>query len=78
MNGMNLIDGMNGLFGLTAVFQLLTLAVMSYSLEDNHVFNLSITFIIPLIVFLIFNIPCAKLFIGDSGAYLFGFLISFY
>ena len=34
MNGMNLIDGMNGLFALTAFFQLITLAILSYLYED--------------------------------------------
>ena len=76
MNGMNLIDGMNGLFSFTPLIQLLTLLYLSFIYEDNEILNLTIIFILPLIVFVIFNFPIGKIFVGDFGAYFYGFLNS--
>jgi UDP-GlcNAc:undecaprenyl-phosphate/decaprenyl-phosphate GlcNAc-1-phosphate transferase len=73
INGMNLIDGMNGLFGFTAVIQLFTLISLAIFYQDDEILKLSIIFVAPLILFLPFNFPFGKIFIGDSGAYFFGF-----
>lgn len=75
MNGMNLIDGMNGLFGFTALFQLLSLCFISYLVNDVVALYISLFFSISLIIFLFFNFPFGKIFVGDSGAYLYGFII---
>ena len=75
MNGMNLIDGMNGLFGFTALFQLLSLCFISYLVNDVLLLNISLFFSTSLIIFLSFNFPFGKIFVGDSGAYLYGFII---
>ena len=74
MNGMNLIDGLNGLFGFTALFQLLSLIFLSYSVNDFEMINVLFIPLIPLIIFLFFNFPSGKIFAGDFGAYLFGFI----
>lgn len=76
MNGMNLVDGMNGLFGMTAFFQLLTMLFFSYLVNDHDLAMMIFLFLIPLCVFVIFNYPFGKIFIGDSGAYLYGFINS--
>jgi UDP-N-acetylmuramyl pentapeptide phosphotransferase/UDP-N-acetylglucosamine-1-phosphate transferase len=75
MNGMNLIDGMNGLFGFTALFQLLSLCFISYTVNDFLVLKITLFFSMSLIIFLFFNFPFGKIFAGDSGAYLYGFII---
>ena len=75
MNGMNLIDGMNGLMPLTVFFQLLSLMIISLTVNDLFVFQLTIIFALPLIFFLLFNFPLGKLFIGDLGAYFYGYVI---
>ena len=75
MNGMNLIDGMNGLFGSTAISQLACLSVLAYVNNDYEIMFISFTFLLPLLVFLLFNFPFGKIFIGDLGAYLYGFII---
>ena len=74
MNGMNLIDGMNGLFGLTAILQLLCIASIGFFYGDSQIVFLSMVFIAPLIIFLIFNFPFGRVFIGDTGAYFYGFV----
>ena len=76
MNGMNLIDGMNGLFVFTAVFQLLSLAIVANIYDDFEIMNISFILLLPLLSFLLFNFPFGKIFIGDLGAYFYGFAIS--
>ena len=76
MNGMNLIDGMNGLFGFTAFFQLISLAFLAYTYGDYAFMKIALFFSMPLVIFLFFNFPFGKIFIGDMGAYFYGFLIS--
>ncbi len=76
MNGMNLIDGMNGLFVFTALFQLICFYFLGLLFNDHFLVYISIIFSFPLFIFLIFNFPFGKIFIGDSGAYFYGFVIS--
>lgn len=76
MNGMNLIDGMNGLFAFTSLSILFGLGFLSNIYNEIEIFNLCCIFSIPLVLFLFFNFPLGKLFIGDLGAYLYGFFIS--
>lgn len=76
MNGMNLIDGMNGLLGFSAIFQLLSIALLVIIFGDTEMHNVLILFSIPIILFLIFNFPFGKVFMGDTGAYLYGFINS--
>ena len=76
INGMNLIDGINGLFGLTALCQLLALYVLCLYVGDYEIDKIILTLILPLLIFLFFNFPYGKVFAGDLGAYLYGFLIS--
>lgn len=76
MNGMNLIDGMNGLLTFTSIFQLMALILLASLNNDYELIFLLIIFIIPMILFLFFNFPFAKVFIGDTGAYFIGFVNS--
>ena len=72
INGSNLIDGFNGLLAL----QLLIInSILLFINIENEFQNLSILItaqVIILLVFLLFNFPSAKIFMGDGGAYLFG------
>ena len=72
INGSNLIDGFNGLLA----FQLIIInSILLYINIENEYQTISILItaqIIILLVFLLFNFPSAKIFMGDGGAYLFG------
>ena len=72
INGSNLIDGFNGLLA----FQLIIInSILLFINIDNELQPLSILItaqIIILLIFLLFNFPSAKIFMGDGGAYLFG------
>ena len=76
INGANLIDGFNGLLGLHS---LIILGLLSWINLYYGNYNFSyILFNISLIIliFIIFNFPRAKMFLGDGGAYLVGILIA--
>ena len=76
INGANLIDGFNGL--LTINLLIINSFLLFINLDNNHLeFSFFLTAqIIILISFLLFNFPKAKMFLGDSGSYLFGSLIA--
>ena len=76
INGSNLIDGFNGLLG----FHLLIINFfLLYINLYNQNFNFAIFIIAQMtiiLIFILFNFPKAKIFLGDGGAYLFGSLIA--
>ena len=76
MNGNNLIDGVNGNMTITNIIQLIVLCLLSIKIGDSEFIQLCIFLTLPLIIFLPFNFPFGKIFMGDTGAYLFGFLLS--
>ena len=76
VNGSNLIDGFNGLLAIHIL--IINIILLFLNLENNHE-NLAIIIasqIVILISFLLFNFPKAKIFLGDSGSYLFGSLVA--
>ncbi len=76
INGANLIDGFNGLLTFNLIIVNFILTYLNIS-NGNFEFSLIlISQIIILLVFLLFNFPRAKIFLGDSGAYLFGSLVA--
>ena len=76
VNGANLIDGFNGLLTINLI--IINSVLLYINLENNHLeFSMFLSAqIIILISFLLFNFPKAKMFLGDSGAYLFGSLVA--
>jgi UDP-GlcNAc:undecaprenyl-phosphate GlcNAc-1-phosphate transferase len=75
-NIVNLIDGMDGLAGGFGLFLCLTLAFLGYYGNQPDVLVVSLAMAGALAGFLIFNLPPAKIFLGDGGAYLLGFFIA--
>lgn len=73
-NGTNIIDGANGLSGMTILFQLISLLILAIKVSDTFIYENLIILIVFLIVFLIFNFPIGKLFLGDCGAYMWGWI----
>ena len=76
VNGANLIDGFNGLLTINLI--IINSVLLFINLNNNQFeFSFFLTAqIIILISFLLFNFPKAKMFLGDSGSYLFGSLIA--
>lgn len=76
MNGFNLIDGVNGLAAGVATIVISTYAYWFYQMNDTVFFLLSLTLVGSLLAFLRFNFRNAKIFMGDSGSLVIGYMIS--
>lgn len=75
-NAINIIDGYNGLAGGFAVIVLAALAYVAYLVGDSLVFTVALSLTGALLGFLAWNWPSGKIFLGDGGAYLLGFLLA--
>jgi len=75
-NGMNIIDGSNGLACTTGFSSLVAISFLSYINGDYLILYLTISFSLFLLVFLLFNYPFGKIFLGDFGAYFIGWILS--
>lgn len=77
INAFNYFDGIDGSLGVTIIS---ILPILYYILPDEKIRLLIIIIFVPVLIFLIFNFSLfglPKLFLGDSGSLLLGFLISF-
>lgn len=73
-NGINLVDGLNGLAGVTCA-SIFAGLVASMLMAGDTAIALSAGLVLGAIVgFLGWNFPRGRLFLGDGGAYLLGFL----
>jgi UDP-N-acetylmuramyl pentapeptide phosphotransferase/UDP-N-acetylglucosamine-1-phosphate transferase len=75
-NSVNIIDGFNGLAGGTLVICFTVLGLISGSAGDAELARISFTLAAVTAGFLVVNFPFGKLFLGDGGAYLLGFLMA--
>jgi len=78
MNGMNLIDGANGLLIIVSIFQSIGLLVISFLMNDTVFIKLILLTLIPMTILFCFNFPSGVIFSGDLGAYFFGWLNGIY
>ncbi|WP_115461235.1 glycosyltransferase family 4 protein [Winogradskyella aurantiaca] len=79
INGYNLIDGVDGLAGTLGLFASACFAVIFMSLGDISIATLAVGLVGSLIPFLRLNFSKRrKLFMGDTGSMLVGFLIAFF
>ena len=76
INGANLIDGYNGLLGVHSLLIFVNLFLVNFLNENSNLANFLFFEIVILVVFLKFNFPKAKIFLGDSGAYFLGTFIA--
>ena len=72
----NIMDGLHGLLGGMSILTLAALAWMSDRIGDSELFIACLSLLGGVFGFLIFNFPFGKLFAGDAGAYLIGFVIA--
>lgn len=76
MNLINLIDGLDGLAGGIGLMLMTLLAYLAYESGVAISLILSLGMIGAILGFLFFNFPPAKVYMGDSGAYLIGYAIA--
>jgi len=77
MNGCNFIDGFNGLLTIHSIIITLALAIINFYFANIDLLIICYLFLIFLIIYLFFNFPNAQIFLGNSGSYMIGFILSF-
>ena len=76
-NFYNFMDGINGISGITGIIGFGMIAFYALnSGNDSHLSTLAICMSISCVGFLPFNVPKAKVFMGDVGSILLGFVFS--
>ena len=77
INAFNYFDGIDGSLTFSSIS---TIAILYYLIADENLRLFLIIILIPLCIFLFFNfslLKLPKLFLGDGGSLLLGFIISF-
>jgi len=72
----NFMDGLDGLSGLLAILSGCTLFIVALAMNQSASAFLAVLFIGAVTGFLRHNLPPAKIYMGDSGAYLLGYLLA--
>ena len=74
-NAVNIIDGFNGLASGAVLLSLATLGVIAFKAGDAD--SAKVCFVLggAIAGFMLVNYPYGKIFLGDGGAYLLGFLL---
>ncbi len=75
-NAFNIIDGLDGLAGLISIIIFLSFLFIGINNNDPLLITIPILFISSLSIFLIYNWHPAKVFLGNSGSLMIGFVIS--
>ncbi len=76
MNGVNLIDGLDGLAAGVVAIATGSLLLMAVSDQNVPVSLLSLIILGSTLGFLPYNFPPARIFMGDTGSLLLGFLVA--
>jgi len=77
INGSNFIDGFNGLLTIHAFIINFFLILINIEFYSEELLAVCILFQFYLIIFIFYNFPIATFFLGNSGSYLIGFILSF-
>ena len=75
-NSLNIIDGLNGLAGATAILMISTFSVLSLKVADFELQVICLLIVSATMGFLVWNFPFGSVFLGDGGAYFLGALIA--
>jgi UDP-GlcNAc:undecaprenyl-phosphate GlcNAc-1-phosphate transferase len=78
VNAFNLIDGIDGLAGTLGILGSFTFACLFHLSGNDGLAMLALALFGALAGFLRYNISPAKIFMGDSGAYIIGFLFALF
>ena len=76
-NAINLIDGLDGLASGVSMIALMTIGFIAILQANIFIIMICSVLIGALLGFLFFNFHPAKIFLGDSGALLVGFIVGF-
>ena len=76
MNAVNIIDGFNGLASGIVLLVLLSFSIVAVQLENHDIMTISMIVASAVLAFFLVNFPKGKIFLGDGGAYLLGFIVA--
>jgi UDP-GlcNAc:undecaprenyl-phosphate GlcNAc-1-phosphate transferase len=74
-NAFNLLDGINGLAGGMAIINLVLFSLIAYRLQDAALLYWLLALMGATLVFWLYNQHPARMFMGDAGSLMFGFLL---
>ena len=77
VNSLNFLDNMDGLAATIASMIAISMAILSFITNQYKLTDLSIVLIASMLGFLYFNIPKAKIYMGDSGSLFLGYCLGF-
>ncbi len=75
INALNLLDGMDGLASAVGLSTAVMLAVIAGTMGHHHVALVAVALAGALCGFLVFNLPPASIYLGDSGSMVIGLLV---
>lgn len=75
-NAVNIVDGCNGLSSFVSMVALSALGSVAWWVGDGFVASTAFIGVAALLGFFVWNFPMGRIFMGDAGAYLTGFLIA--
>jgi len=75
-NSINIIDGFNGLASGTLVISYSAIGLIAHQAGDSELAQVCLILISVTLGFFLINFPFGKIFLGDGGAYLMGFLLA--
>ncbi len=75
-HAVNIIDGYNGLSGFFVTVILVSLGWVAHQVDDVFLCRTAWIAAASTLGFLVWNFPSGRIFMGDAGAYLLGFLIA--
>ncbi|MDD5154966.1 MAG: MraY family glycosyltransferase [Candidatus Omnitrophica bacterium] len=75
-NAFNHLDVMDGLAGGTAAIISLAFVFLSILSQDIKIIILALSLVGAILSFLIYNLPPAKIYMGNSGSHLLGFVLA--
>ncbi len=75
-NATNIIDGFNGLASGTLMICFTALGLIAWQVGDLQLMQLCVIMTVVIGGFFVVNFPFGKIFMGDGGAYLLGFLLA--
>jgi len=75
-NGINLIDGVNGLASSKVIFASVALSYVALVHGDNALFTAALIIAAATFGVFVVNFPFGRIFMGDAGAYSLGFILA--
>ena len=77
MNSINFIDNMDGFASTNSAFICLAIALLAFIYNQNYLADISFILLFCLLAFSLFNLPPAKIYMGDSGSLFIGYILGF-